>query len=53
MRALKLVQLMKTNSAVMSDELVRKVRASGKCNSYYSESPRVNNGNMQVRFIKP
>jgi hypothetical protein len=31
MRAPKLVQLMKSNSAVMSEGLVQKIRASGKC----------------------
>ena len=39
MRALKLVQLMKTNSAVMSDELVRKIRASGKCEQLLLKVP--------------
>ena len=39
MRALKLIQLMKLNSAVMSDELVRKIRASGKCNHLLLKVP--------------
>jgi len=39
MRALKLIQLMKTNSASMSDELVRKIRASGKCEQLLLKVP--------------
>src|SRR4029077_9157844 len=39
MRALKLIQLMKTNSAIMSDELVRKIRASGKCEQLLLKVP--------------
>jgi hypothetical protein len=39
MRALKLIQLMKSNSAVMSDELVQKIRASGKCNKLLLRVP--------------
>jgi hypothetical protein len=39
MRAPKLIQLMKSNSAVMSDELVRKIRASGKCKELVLKVP--------------
>jgi len=39
MRALRLIQLLKTNSAVMSDELARKIRASGKCEQLLLKVP--------------
>ena len=39
MRAQKLVQLMRTNLAVMSEQLVRKLRASGKCRELLLKVP--------------
>ena len=39
MRALRLIQLMKTNSTDISDELVRKIRASGKCEQLLLKLP--------------
>lgn len=39
MRAAKLVQLMKTNSAVLSEQLVNKIRISEKCGDLRSRVP--------------
>ena len=39
MRAQELVQLMRINSAVMSEQFVRKIRASGKCRELLNKVP--------------